>query len=251
MMNILNHSVRLSSVAVLVAGLFLHLSLSAEGSQGFKSLFNGEDLTGWEVPEGELWVVMDGVIDCDPKRAPGVRENLWTEEEFSDFILYVEWRFTDTPTREDRPIILPDGTLKTDDAGNTVTETIYNADSGILLRGQPKAQVNIWNWPVGSGEVWGFRNDPRVSDEVRAAVTPSERADNPPGEWNAFVISMVGDRLSLILNGRKVIDHAQLPNVSSSGPIALQFHGGYDEDRETYRPASSLVRFRNIHIKEL
>ncbi len=251
MKNIINHSIRLSSGAVFVAVLFLNLSLSAEGSQGFKSLFNGEDLTGWDAPEGDLWAVVDGTIDCDPKRAPSVRENLWTEEEFGDFILYVEWRFTDTPTREDRPIILPDGTIKRDDEGNPVTETIYNADSGILLRGQPKAQVNIWNWPVGSGEVWGYRNDPRVSDEVRAAATPSERADNPAGEWNTFVITMIGDRLSVILNGRNVIEHAQLPNVAESGPIALQFHGGYNPNQESYHPASSLVQFRNIHIKEL
>ncbi len=218
---------------------------------GWISLFNGEDLTGWSGPDNGPWAVVDGTIDCDPARSPEVRGDLWTEDSFGDFILYTEWRLTDTPTVEERPLIGPDGREKVDEDGEVITVEIENADSGIYLRGEPKAQVNIWNWPVGSGEVWGYRNDQSMPDEVRAAVTPRVRADNEPGEWNTFVITMIGEHLSVVLNGEVVIDNAQLIGVSEEGPLALQYHGGYDPETEQYGDASSLVQFRNIYVKPL
>lgn len=243
-----------TATTALIVSLGIALSgaaAAAPDGEGWIPLFNGEDFTGWEVPEDGPWAIVDGTIDCDPARSPDVRGDAWTEEAYEDMILYVEWRFTDAPTEETRPVILPDGTTKVDEDGEPVTETFMNADSGLFLRGQPKAQVNIWNWPIGSGEVWGYRTDNSMSDEVRAGVTPSKRADNPIGEWNTFVISMVGDRLSVILNGQLVINHAQLPGVAESGPIALQYHGGYDPETEEYRAGSSLIQFRNIYIKPL
>ena len=47
-----------------------------------------------------------------------------------------------------------------------------DSDSGIFLRGRRKSQVNIWCWPVGSGEVYGYRTDEQMPAEVRAGVTP-------------------------------------------------------------------------------
>lgn len=58
-----------------------------------------------------------------------------------------------------------------------------------------------------------------------------------------------GDRLSVVLNGQRVVDHAQLPGIPAHGPIGLQPHGGFRDGR--YRPASSLMHFRNISTKEL
>jgi hypothetical protein len=82
--------------------------------------------------------------------------------------------------------------------------------------------------------------------EVRAGVTPSVRADHPVGEWNTFLITMQGDRLTVELNGVTVLDKAQLPGVPESGKLALQHHGNGKPD-----PASSLVQFRNIYIRPL
>jgi hypothetical protein len=124
-----------------------------------------------------------------------------------------------------------------------------NADSGIYLRGDTKAQVNIWCWPIGSGEVYGYRTDESQPPEVRAGVTPKEHADKPVGEWNHFEITMKGDRLTVVLNGREVIKDAALPGVPKTGPIGLQHHGGFKDGK--YLPASSLMQFRNIKIKEL
>ena len=85
--------------------------------------------------------------------------------------------------------------------------------------------------------------------EVRAGVTPKHQADKPVGQWNEFEITMKGDRLSVVLNGTKVIDNAQLPGVPARGPIALQHHGGFRDGQYTGPP--SLVQFRNIRIKPL
>ena len=127
--------------------------------------------------------------------------------------------------------------------------SLPDSDSGIFLRGSAKGQVNIWCWPIGSGEVYGYRTDRSMSPEVRAGVTPRTQADNPVGEWNRFEITLRGDRLTIVLNGKTVIEKAQLPGIPQRGPIALQHHGGKRNGRWSGPP--SLVQFKNIFIKDL
>jgi hypothetical protein len=226
--------------------------------EGFVSLFNGRDLTGWKIPEGDNghWKVLDGVIDYDalseakPDKDGKVDKNLWTEKEYKDFVLKIDWRIKELKGLYDVPTVLPDGSEKLGPDGKMITTPTPNADSGIYLRGTSKAQLNIWCWPIGSGEVYGYRRDKTVSPEVRAGVTPKVRADNPVGEWNTFVITMKGDRLTVQLNGKTVIENAQLPGVPETGKLALQHHGGKRPNGE-WIAASSLVQFRNISIKEL
>ena len=74
--------------------------------------------------------------------------------------------------------------------------------------------------------------------EVRRAATPIVNADNPVGEWNRFAITVVGDRVAVMLNRKTVIRWAQLRGLPKRGPIALQQHG-------------DPVQFANIYIKEL
>ncbi|MEM7394860.1 MAG: DUF1080 domain-containing protein, partial [Verrucomicrobiota bacterium] len=62
-------------------------------------------------------------------------------------------------------------------------------------------------------------------------------ADNPPGEWNRFVITVKGDRLTVFLNGKSVIHEAALPGVQPKGKLALQNHG-------------NALEFANIYIQE-
>ncbi len=173
---------------------------------------------------------------------------LWSVKEFGGFELFVDWRIKETPfvNRKAR-IIFPDGSYKKDEAGGIVTVTAPNTDSGVFLRGQHKSQVNIWCWPVGSGEVSGYRTDAKFSAEVRAGATPTVKADRPVGEWNTFHIAMKGDRLTVTLNDKLVIDNAQLSGVSAKGSLALQLH----PERHDGEWGVSLVQFRNIWIKEL
>ena len=233
------------------------LSAALAGSppgEGWKSLFNGRDLSGWKIPEGDNghWKVVDGVIDYDAQsEAPG-EKHLWTRESFGDFVLHLDWRIKETVGGLFKmSIILPDGSLKKDENGKVVTIERPNADSGVFLRGSNKAQLNVWCWPIGSGELWGYRRDMSLTPEVRAAATPKRCADNPVGQWNTFVITAKGDRVTVELNGKTVIDNAALPGLPPTGPIGLQHHGGKNAKTGQWTPASSLLQFRNIYLKSL
>ena len=203
--------------------------------EGFVSLFNGRDLTGWkglvqdpikrqkmtpaqlqreQVKADEImrqnWTVEDG---CITYVGSGF-DNLCTDKQYGDFEMYVDWML--------------------DPAGP-------EADAGIYLRGAP--QVQIWDTArvnvgaqVGSG---GLYNNKKHRD------TPLKVADNKLGEWNSFYIKMVGDRVTVRLNGELVVDDVILENYwDRSQPIfpveqlELQAHG-------------SKVYFRDIYVKEL
>ena len=125
-------------------------------------------------------------------------------------------------------------------------KTVPKADSGIYLRGIP--QVQIWDSTEeakfnigankGSGGLWNNSKGAPGKD-------PLVLADKPFGQWNSFRIIMVGDRVSVWLNGKLLVDHARMENyfnrkgqIPRTGPIQLQTHGGE-------------VRWRNVFIREI
>ncbi len=223
-----------------------------EPPEGFTALFNGTDFTHWKLPEGDNghWRVVDGVIDYDALSEAEGDKCLWTEAEYGDFVLQLDWRIKETPfLNPNVPIVKPDGSHKLDADGKPIRMTVPDSDSGLYVRGTSKAQINIWCWPVGSGEVYGYRMDQSMPPEVRAGVTPKINADNDIGQWNRFVITVRGTTLTVELNGKTVLDEAALPGLPEKGPIALQHHGAKRDGAWAGPP--SLVQFRNIFIKEL
>lgn len=208
--------------------------------EGFQSLFTGLGLNGWKVEPGHEghWQAKDGVLAYDGK-STAKDPNLWSDKEYGDFVLMCDWRLPAKGQKVKRPLILPNGDDAKDENGKAKEVEVVDAgDSGIYLRGSSKSQVNIWCWPIGSGEVYGYRTDRQMPPEVRAGVTPRVKADKPLGQWNRFVITMKGDRLTVVLNDKMVLENAQLPGVAKRGPIALQHHG-------------DAVEFRNLFLKEL
>jgi hypothetical protein len=196
---------------------------------GFQRIFNGNTLEGWKsTPDTTNWKATLGILKHNGK--PGPVNNLWTEKPYKDFTLVCDWRWSGRGPMKSQPVVMHDGS-------NQGTHEIEEFDSGILLRGETKSQVNLWNWSIGSGEVYGYRIDKKSSAEVKAGVTPKTKADRPIGEWNRTMISLKGDRLSVTLNGKLVIDKAQLPGIPATGPIGLQHHG-------------SAIDFANIWIKQ-
>jgi hypothetical protein len=90
----------------------------------------------------------------------------------------------------------------------------------------------------GSGGLW---NNPKGSP----GQMPIKKADKAPGEWNTFRIIMVGEKVTVYLNGELVVDKAPLANywekgkpLPAKGPIELQHHG-------------DKLWFKNVYIKEL
>ncbi len=195
--------------------------------EGFTALFNGNDLSGWkglvgnpverrEMSASELEAAQNEadeamrehwLVENGILRFNGQGDNLCTREKYGDFEMLVDWK------------IEPGG------------------DSGIYLRGTP--QVQIWDYtenPVGSG---GLYNNQKHPSE------PLKRADKPVGEWNTFRIKMVGDRVTVHLNGELVVDNVVMENywerekpVYPTGQIELQSH-------------NSPLYFRNIFIREI
>ncbi len=214
----------------------------AEADEGFRSLFNGVDLRGWKQVPGNTghWKPTNNwILSYDGKsEAPEADKHLTSEKEYINFTLIADWRLPTEPVKEAVPVILPNGSVLKDANGENVNVEVMDAgDSGIYLRGDENAQVNIWNWPVGSGEFYGYRTNPNMPAEVRRGVTPILNADKPNGEWNRFKITLIGERVTVVLNGQTVIRNALLPGIPSKGPIKLQHHG-------------EGVEFSNIFIKE-
>jgi hypothetical protein len=209
-------------------------------AEGFTSLYSGLDLRGWRSDPGHTghWRASDSVLEYDGHSAARDKD-LWTEKAYGDFVLIADWRLPGKPAPRPRPVVLPNGddAINPDGSRKTV-EIPYAGDSGILLRGEDKAQVNITCNTIGSGELYDYRVDKAMPAEVRAGAIPRAKADKQPGQWNRFVITLKKDRVTVVLNGQTVIDNVQLPGIPARGPLGLQHHG-------------DPVQFTNLFIKEL
>src|SRR5262249_28314645 len=146
--------------------------------------------------------------------------------------------------------ILPDGTHAWDVHGKELRLPLPDADSGVFLRGNGDYQVNIWCWPVGSGEMYTLRTRRETPPDLRAAVTPKHQADKPVGQWNHSETPVRGKTVNFPLKGVTVTPGATTPALPGKGRLALQHHGSKNGRGEWNGPPS-LVQFRNIRIKEL
>jgi hypothetical protein len=210
----------------------------APARKKFTPLFNGKDLSGWH-----------GMPHYDPYKLaamkPADRKALiekWTADAKK------HWKI-------DKGELVNDGNgayLTTDKEYGDIEllidyKTVPKADSGIYLRATP--QVQIWDvtkeggkWGLGadkgSGGLWN--NSPGSPGK-----DPLVLADKPFGQWNSFRVLMVGERVTVYLNGKLVVDHARLENfwnrklpLPKKGVIQLQTHGGE-------------IRWRNIAVREI
>jgi Domain of Unknown Function (DUF1080) len=214
------------------------LPANVEGvlSEGFVRLHNGKNFEGWKHEGNPEWTVSNGIIKHSGK--VGTPLNLWTQKEYGDCTLVFDWRWSGKGPMKKNPMVLADGSNKLGADGKPELFEAEEQDSGVFLRGNEKSQVNLWNWTIGSGEVYGYRTNLELPAEVRAGVTPKMKADRPIGQWNRAMVTIKGDRLTVNINNRVVIDQAQLPGVPAKGAIGLQHHG-------------AAVDFANIWIKEL
>ncbi len=209
----------------------------------YAPLADGDSLEAWDFNPWHTghWTIKDGLINYDGK-AKGKKfqdNSLWTKKSYGDLTMYAEWRLPEKPTMHPMPIVLYNGDFLMGDDGKRVTRPRLDAgDSGLMFRGTSKCQANIWSQELGSGEINGYRTDRKIPQKVRRACIPIKNADRPLGEWNAFLVTVKGDQMTVELNGERVIDAVELPGLPKSGPIGLQHHG-------------DPVQFRQLWVKDL
>ncbi len=233
----MKHALTLTLAMILFIPLAALRAGEAVPPEGFRAIFNGKDLTGWhglnphsgakltgEQREANLqqqraefanhWRVENGELVND-----GTGPYATTDVEFGDIELLIEYK------------------------------TVPKADSGVYLRGTP--QVQIWDWHqvfnpnnpdrkphLGSGGLFNNATDTPGRD-------PLVLADRPFGEWNSFRIRQIGDRTTVWLNDKLVVDNAVMENywdrskpLPAKGPIMLQTHGGE-------------IRWRNLLVRDI
>jgi hypothetical protein len=225
------------SIALLITGIG-NYAWGVEPPKGFTTIFNGKDLSGWHamphydpyklksLQAGEKAKLLEKwttnakkhwTVEKEELINDGNGEYLTTDKEYQDFELLIDY------------------------------QTVAKADSGIYLRNTP--QVQIWDfteeggkWKLGadkgSGGLWNNNVGAPGKD-------PLVLADKPFGEWNHFRILQVGERVTVYLNDKLVVDHAPLANfwnkkipLKKKGSIQLQTHGGE-------------IRWRNIFLREI
>ena len=209
--------------------------------RGYISLYNGQDLRGWNLAKEDKgdWQPEDWrlVTGGSPK---GSSENiLLTENEYKDFNLIVDWRFTGEPIARDVPVIMPDGTQATDPECDKVNVPIRYAGEGmVIIRGAEDAGILMTTWPEGSGGISGYREDGIFEAEIRKSATPILKADNNTGEWNRFEIKVFQQNITVLLNGKAVIENALIKDMSDAGAIGI-------------RIPDMPMEFANIYIRDL
>jgi hypothetical protein len=199
--------------------------------EGFKSMFNGKDLTGWQglvenpVARAKMkpadlakkqleannrvpgnWSVKEGCIWFN-----GKGDNLCSIKEYGDFEMLADWKITKA------------------------------GDSGIYLRGTPQVQI----WDTSRVEVGAQVGSGGLYNNQKNQSKPTKVADNQVGEWNTFRVVMIGEKVSVWLNGELVVDNITMENfwdrtipIFPKGAIELQAHG-------------TDLAFRDLYVREI
>jgi len=202
----MRNSIQLKMVVIAIFGLMITTSKAQE-----KSLFNGKDLTGWNVYGTEKWYVEDGLLvsESGPDKQYGY---LATDEHYKNFELNVDFK---------------------QDA---------NGNSGVFIRSTVEGtKVSGWQVEVAPkgkhtggvyesyGRGWLIKPSPEKEDALKE------------GDWNHLKILVQDDTITSWLNGVQMITISDEIIGRGNGSIALQIHDG----------GGIKVRWKNIVLKEL
>ncbi|MGJ7031412.1 DUF1080 domain-containing protein [Niabella hirudinis] len=195
---------------------------------GYVSMFNGKDLTGWK-----------GLVENPIARAKMSPEKLAEAQKKADEQMRKDWR-------------VENGKLVFEGKGfdNLVSTKMYEdfelfvdwrmeakGDGGVYLRGSPQVQT----WDPSRTDVGAQVGSGGLYNNKKNRSTPLLFADNPINEWNTFRIKMIGDKVTVYLNGKLVTNNVTLENywdrnipIFDKEAIELQAHGTRLEFRDVY-----------------
>ena len=204
------------------------LELTATEDMGYISLYNGLDLRGWHLKNTTSWKSDNWRLVCE---LGNTAQTLLTEKEYKNFKLIADWRLSAEPINNKVPVILNNGLQAIADNGEKILVPILDAgESSILLRGIEELAINITYWPVGSGSI--------LDSDKNPIAIPLFSNDNPPGKWNRFEITVIGQKINIRLNGKTIMKDLQVDKIQDKGPIGIKYEG-------------SPIQFANLYIKEL
>lgn len=178
---------------------------------GFVSLFNGTDLTGWTIYGTEKWYVNDGLLICEsgPDKGYGY---LGTNDSYTNFEIKLEFKQE------------------------------ANGNSGVFIRSSIEGtKISGWQAEVAPpegftggiyesyGRGWLIKPEPELLKNLKM------------GEWNDMTIRANGDTVTTFLNGVQMVQLVDDKIGAASGQVALQIHDG----------GGIKVSWRNLRIKEL
>jgi hypothetical protein len=195
---------------------------SEESSEpGFVSLFDGQTLKGWTLvnQHGPGYGVTNGVMFC-AREGGG---NLFTEKEFSDFVLRLEYKLE------------PGGNNGVGIRAPLSGDSAYVGMEIQMLDDKAPKHANIKPWQF-NGSIYN--------------IVPAKNGTAKIGEWNSYEITARGRHIKVVLNGRTIVD-ANLNKVTE--PETLEKHPGMlrRAGHIGFLGHNDYVEFRNIRIKEL
>jgi hypothetical protein len=169
------------------------------GQSDFKTILDGTSLKGWDVVGNANWSVADGAVQAS--MGTGF---LVTPQSYTDFQITADFWVTD------------------------------DANSGVFIRCSDPKTINAMN----AYEVNIFDKRPDQAYRTGAIVDVAKPLSviNTGGKWNTIDITARGPRMTVSINGQKMVDVQD--NKHARGPIALQYGAG-------------TVKFKNVRLKTL
>ncbi|MCE5302772.1 MAG: DUF1080 domain-containing protein [Planctomycetaceae bacterium] len=175
---------------------------TATPATGFKSLFNGKNLDGWE-GNTKMFRVEDGAIVGGSLQHPIDKNHfLCLTEVYGDFELRLRCKLVGA-----------------------------KANGGVQFRSRRVPNSNEvcgYQADMVDGEYWGCLYDEARRDKTLAG--PAREEQNKivhQGDWNDYVIRCEGRRIQLWVNGHRTVDYLEtVPSIPQQGVIGLQIHGG-------------------------
>lgn len=178
-----------------------------------ESIFDGDDLEHWIVPDGNVWWSMDqGVLWAKTEKDPDKKGSiLWTKKKYKDFVVQADFKFGE-------------GTV----------------DSGIFMRGD-----DALNPQIQIGESGSLKRDMTASIYIaKGGGYPVEAIQAKEllkkDDWNTIKAMTVGNTYKVWLNGVEVAKYT-LKDANLEGSIGLQLHPNRDMS----------IQFRDISVVEL
>jgi hypothetical protein len=204
---------------VCMAGLGGWAFAEDKSEEGFVSIFNGKDLTGW-VGDTKGYVVENGNMVCKPGG------NVFTEKEYADFVFRFEFKLT--------PGANNGVGVRAPLEGNAAYDGM---EIQILDDRHPKYK-DLHEYQA-HGSIYG--------------VVPAKRDQlKPVGEWNAEEITAKGRQITVVLNGVTIVD-ADIDKASENGTIDGNKHPGLKNTKGHigFLGHGDVLEFRNLRVKDL